>query len=1545
MKKVLGLDLGTNSIGWALIEKPEEKNEGGKILGMGSRIISLGKDKTNFEQGLGLTRNADRRTKRRERKLNKRYKQRRNKLIYILNELGILPDFIKWEGNFPDANKIQQLNILPIPKSCKQLNAFGLYELRKKAIYEKITMNEFGRLLYLFNQLRGYAGGETGDEDKKKIEDENENKDEFIKKHQTFVDKVNIISLKKIGTRKSRRKKDNNKEIPEYEVTIQKSDGEELIGITVLENLRVNEETELAITIRRNKTGEITSTEFTFPFKSSWRKQMEDLEKDLKEKGEPQLGEYFYEKLKEDKWYRVRSRVILRSRYKREFDAIWDEQVKHYDWLNNTSRATLEKIASFLFPGTSVNQQKYREEAIDKGLKHIIKEQIIYYQRPLKPQFKLIANCRYEKELKVIPQSHPLYQEYRIWQQINNLSINTVTEINGKRFYRDRELTVEEKNTLYELLQGQKELSHSSARNKLKLRDKVDYLNGLHIKAKLKGNETKITIKKVLGEELYRNLKIEEINNLIALWRILYNWIKKEYDEKGIENNDYEKNPSLYHEYDPNSDNEYDTNCERIKAIQSFIAQNNSNNSEYCSNEEFIKTIAKTRFKRAYGSLSEKAIKNLLPLMRTWNSDTTTGISEKIKQKIEKIKTGEVDNNIDISLREYCGRSNVLNEGGMISSYAAMLVYGSHTAEKISDSSAIQDYHEIKTFEQRKAADPNNADKYTLRNPVVEQLTNETLQIVKSIWKYYKIKPDEIRVELARELKNNADERNKIYKAVLNAEKENKRIKERLIELKHSLPSENTIELNENPSFSNIERYKLWSLQTREYSPDKKEVEKYKLWEEQKHISPYTMNPIPLSRLFTRDFEVDHIIPRSRFFDDSLANKVVCETSVNEDKGNRTAWEYITSGSTTQNILNEDDYVKHINEIFFGRKRKNLLLTTIPKDFVERQKKDTQYISIKVKEELGKIVGMEKVLTTTGAVTDYLRQHWGLNDQLKEITKDRFAAMGKICGEDWVSYELDEDKNKNVLKIKNWGKRFDHRHHAIDALVVACTEQSHIQRLNNLNKEFQAWLKEHKNLLTETSDSSEENLLEKFINLQKDKRQKVLKEMKESFTHFDLPWKDFPKHAEDKLSSMIVSHKPRKKLLIQKNPKDGKDFLRIRGGFHDETLYGKNESYRLPLSKLKGKTNLMNFFTEKVIQKHIAGELEKHLNKFGANAFTPEGIIEFNKFRIEKNEHPINAVKVRYSKDEGEGDEGRLQPLDRKNYPPNSIYVKTGDNYCFAIVEQNEKRKFSVLTFFDAVKLVKEEMKNGNKNLDQIIERYFTEICEETKNGKLLFILSQNDLVYLPKGEDEIIPFNEDDENFSDFWNKKIDKARIFRTVKMDAKQNLCYFVSHTLAEEIVYTPLKIEDLINDKEESVEKRTRYYEFGSYKDCSPYYFDNSYLENMLNKKKKKEMKKIREKEIDNLFSKHTDSIFVDGSKETDSLVDSLTKLVVDNIDLDLIKYIRGKDNAIAKLVKKLCDEKISNAKTKNNPKISKPIRIQDTCIKLTVDRLGNIKPVM
>jgi CRISPR-associated endonuclease Csn1 len=107
MKKILGLDLGTNSIGWALIEKNTATNEG-KIIGMGSRILPMSQDVLGkFDSGVSVSQTAERTGYRSIRRLRERHLLRRERLHCVLNILGFLPkhyaaqiDFKKHYGQF-----------------------------------------------------------------------------------------------------------------------------------------------------------------------------------------------------------------------------------------------------------------------------------------------------------------------------------------------------------------------------------------------------------------------------------------------------------------------------------------------------------------------------------------------------------------------------------------------------------------------------------------------------------------------------------------------------------------------------------------------------------------------------------------------------------------------------------------------------------------------------------------------------------------------------------------------------------------------------------------------------------------------------------------------------------------------------------------------------------------------------------------------------------------------------------------------------------------------------------------------------------------------------------------------------------------------------------------------------------------------------------------------------------------------------------------------------------------------------------------------------
>lgn len=122
MKKILGLDLGTNSIGWALVNEAENESEKSSIIKLGVRVNPLTVDEQqNFEKGKSITTNADRTLKRSMRRNLQRYKQRRENLIDILKENGFISNdtILSENGN---------------------RTTFETYRLRSKAVTEKISL-------------------------------------------------------------------------------------------------------------------------------------------------------------------------------------------------------------------------------------------------------------------------------------------------------------------------------------------------------------------------------------------------------------------------------------------------------------------------------------------------------------------------------------------------------------------------------------------------------------------------------------------------------------------------------------------------------------------------------------------------------------------------------------------------------------------------------------------------------------------------------------------------------------------------------------------------------------------------------------------------------------------------------------------------------------------------------------------------------------------------------------------------------------------------------------------------------------------------------------------------------------------------------------------------------------------------------------------------------------------------------------------------------------------------------------------------------------
>lgn len=196
--------------------------------------------------------------------------------------------------------------------------------------------------------------------------------------------------------------------------------------------------------------------------------------------------------------------------------------------------------------------------------------------------------------------------------------------------------------------------------------------------------------------------------------------------------------------------------------------------------------------------------------------------------------------------------------------------------------------------------------------------------------------------------------------------------------------------------------------------PNGEELLKYRLWMEQKGFCVYSGAEIKPELL--RDpvaTQIDHILPYSRSYDDSYMNKVLCFTDENQRKGNKTPFEYLKGTQAWQAL--ENVFARQLSRA----KAERLLM----QDFVaekedkwkSRHLNDTRYITRLLKNHLENSLDLGKgnrVQTRNGALTAHLRGAWGF-----------------------------PDKNRS-----------NDRHHALDAIVLACSTQSMVQRLTNWNK-------------------------------------------------------------------------------------------------------------------------------------------------------------------------------------------------------------------------------------------------------------------------------------------------------------------------------------------------------------------------------------------------------------------------------------------------------------------------------------------------------------
>lgn len=329
--------------------------------------------------------------------------------------------------------------------------------------------------------------------------------------------------------------------------------------------------------------------------------------------------------------------------------------------------------------------------------------------------------------------------------------------------------------------------------------------------------------------------------------------------------------------------------------------------------------------------------------------------------------------------------------------------------------------------------DPVSAAMFAnLRNPIVMRTLTELRKVVNAIIARWGL-PDEIRLELTRDMQGSSRIRADQTRKMRERERENEAIRERIREHGYAQPS-------------------------------REDIAKVRLWQEQREICAYTGRPISFNQLLSSQIEVDHILPYSLTLDDSMNNKVVCFADANREKGQRTPVQWLGKGTPAYEKMMA---VVEASKMEAYKRERFTHEAVALEGFIERQLSDTRYATkiaagyLRLLYPVDQRFENQAVTCTRGGMTARLRHHWGISKS-----------------------------------------RDDHRHHAVDALVVALTDSKTIRSFASAFKRSQ--------------DPDQ----------------------------VPPPWADFRADVERAVADIVVSHRVHRKLA---------------GGLHEETFYGPGQ--------------------------------------------------------------------------------------------------------------------------------------------------------------------------------------------------------------------------------------------------------------------------------------------------------------------------------------------------------------------------------------------------
>ncbi|HEY9578455.1 MAG TPA: type II CRISPR RNA-guided endonuclease Cas9 [Rhizorhapis sp.] len=635
---------------------------------------------------------------------------------------------------------------------------------------------------------------------------------------------------------------------------------------------------------------------------------------------------------------------------------------------------------------------------------------IIFFQRPLKAP--KVGGCTFFNEEPRLPKAHPLFQERRLYEEVNQLEITQAGAAS-------RKLTFDQRDAIILKLKSAKTASfHPTLARLLKLADGESF-------NKASDNRTGLT-----GDEIFAAFSHK--NCFGPRWAHFDAGVQWSIIEAVAE----EEDPVRLHEW--------------LMTAHGVTA-------------EQAGTVGRIHLPEGHGRLGETATRLI----------------------VEQLKTGHIDGRpltYNEAVEAALGKSHSDFRTGEVLDF--LPYYGEMLSREIPPGTL----------------DPNDDDETRwgkITNPTVHIGLNQLRRLLNAIIRVHG-RPDEIVVELARELKLNEKDKAKYNK-----------------------------ELGENTRKAQARSGKLAELGQTDHGGNRMLL---RLWEELSpnsalnHFCPFCAKPLPIHMLFDGQAEVEHILPYSRTFDDSAANKVIAHRSCNREKGNQTPWEK-WGGTPRWDAIAEQ--VAHLDKRKQWRFAPDAM-ERFEKDggFIARQLTDTQYLARMARTYLSSLYperpsdrlpgdGVKGVYVVPGRMTAMLRRLWGLNELLPD-------------------HNYVENPHSGAPK-----NRLDHRHHAIDAAVVGATTRD---LLNKISK---------------AAGRAEEQNLDKL------------------FDGLPTPWDGFREDLRESLARVVVSHKADH----GRRRKPAKDRDATAARLHNDTAYGltglTSDSglpivvHRVPLTSLK----------------------------------------------------------------------------------------------------------------------------------------------------------------------------------------------------------------------------------------------------------------------------------------------------------------------------------------------------------------------------------------